>query len=164
MGCPRRIIPSSKRPSSWLAAPPLLPVHRGVRPASGSGKDGPLFAGAGGADGLGGAANMRRFWLTLAFACALAGCRQDMANQPKFKPLAENNFFPDGRRRARCRPIPSRAANCARTRCFSPAAVPMANSRPFFRSRSRNQPWNAVESATIYTVPSATGAQARAAG
>lgn len=28
---------------------------------------------------------------------ALAGCRQDMHNQPKFKPLRASEFFPDGR-------------------------------------------------------------------
>ncbi len=28
---------------------------------------------------------------------ALAGCRQDMHNQPKFKPLRENDFYADGR-------------------------------------------------------------------
>jgi mono/diheme cytochrome c family protein len=28
-------------------------------------------------------------------AAALAGCRQDMHDQPRFKPLAMNNFYPD---------------------------------------------------------------------
>jgi len=28
---------------------------------------------------------------------ALAGCRQDMQNQPKYKPLRASEFFPDGR-------------------------------------------------------------------
>ena len=27
----------------------------------------------------------------------LAGCRQDMQNQPKYKPLRASEFFPDGR-------------------------------------------------------------------
>ena len=31
------------------------------------------------------------------FVLALAGCRQDMHNQPKFKPLGASDFFPDGR-------------------------------------------------------------------
>lgn len=34
--------------------------------------------------------------LTLALI-VLAGCRQDMHDQPKFKPLAMNNFYPDQR-------------------------------------------------------------------
>jgi mono/diheme cytochrome c family protein len=33
----------------------------------------------------------------LAAAFALAGCRQDMQNQPKFIPLRSNDFFPDQR-------------------------------------------------------------------
>jgi mono/diheme cytochrome c family protein len=33
----------------------------------------------------------------LFFLLALAGCRQDMHNQPKFKPLRASAFFPDGR-------------------------------------------------------------------
>ncbi len=40
--------------------------------------------------------------LTLALA-ALAGCRQDMHNQPKYKPLRESDFFADGRS---ARPLP----------------------------------------------------------
>jgi hypothetical protein len=36
--------------------------------------------------------------MTIAFLLlALAGCRQDMHNQPKFKPLRMSEFFPDGR-------------------------------------------------------------------
>jgi hypothetical protein len=34
-------------------------------------------------------------WLSLVAVLALAGCRQDMHDQPKYKPLAESNFFPD---------------------------------------------------------------------
>ncbi len=35
----------------------------------------------------------------IVFACllALAGCRQEMANQPRYNPLASSDFFPDGR-------------------------------------------------------------------
>ncbi len=33
----------------------------------------------------------------LACAAALAGCRQDMHNQPRYKPLAGTDFFGDGR-------------------------------------------------------------------
>lgn len=33
----------------------------------------------------------------LAFAFALAGCRQDMQDQPRYKPLAATDFFGDGR-------------------------------------------------------------------
>lgn len=33
----------------------------------------------------------------LAGLCILAGCRQDMHNQPRYKPLAATNFFGDGR-------------------------------------------------------------------
>jgi mono/diheme cytochrome c family protein len=32
----------------------------------------------------------------LGFAFALSGCRRDMADQPRFKPLAANPFFADG--------------------------------------------------------------------
>jgi len=45
--------------------------------------------------------------LTLAAAMTLllaAGCRQDMHNQPKIKPLAENDFFADG---SGARPLPA---------------------------------------------------------
>lgn len=34
--------------------------------------------------------------LGLIAALALAGCRQDMYNQPRYKPLAQSEFFPDG--------------------------------------------------------------------
>jgi mono/diheme cytochrome c family protein len=37
----------------------------------------------------------RAFALMLVLA-ALAGCRQKMANQPRYDPLEESNFFPDG--------------------------------------------------------------------
>ena len=37
------------------------------------------------------------FLLTLAGLLLLAGCREDMHNQPKFIPLRENSFYPDGR-------------------------------------------------------------------
>ena len=40
--------------------------------------------------------------LTLALI-TLAGCRQDMHNQPKYKPLRESDFFADGRS---ARPLP----------------------------------------------------------
>lgn len=42
---------------------------------------------------------MRAFIVSLAFICLsfVAGCRQDMHNQPKFIPLRESEFFPDGR-------------------------------------------------------------------
>ena len=39
-------------------------------------------------------ARLRRFsWLALFLI--LAGCRQDMHDQPRFKPLAMNSFYPD---------------------------------------------------------------------
>ncbi len=39
-------------------------------------------------------ARLRRFsWLGLLLI--LAGCRQDMHDQPRFKPLAMNDFYPD---------------------------------------------------------------------
>ncbi len=49
------------------------------------------------------AAMKRKFraggWMLLAVAAALllAGCREDMHNQPKFIPLRENQFYGDGR-------------------------------------------------------------------
>jgi mono/diheme cytochrome c family protein len=42
--------------------------------------------------------------LMIAAACALTACRQDMHDQPKYKPLAASSFFPDGRS---ARPIPA---------------------------------------------------------
>lgn len=45
--------------------------------------------------------------LIVAIAAAVSfctACRQDMQNQPKYKPLGENRFFPDGRD---SRPIPA---------------------------------------------------------
>ena len=42
----------------------------------------------------------RRKWMLLGLAGALLGttaCRQDMHNQPRYKPLAATNFFGDGR-------------------------------------------------------------------
>src|SRR5258708_37261697 len=35
--------------------------------------------------------------LALCFACGLAGCQQDMARQPKQRPLSPTDFFGDGR-------------------------------------------------------------------
>jgi mono/diheme cytochrome c family protein len=35
--------------------------------------------------------------LALALVSLLAGCRQDMHNQPKYTPLRSSDFFPDGR-------------------------------------------------------------------
>src|SRR5438309_4463585 len=37
-------------------------------------------------------------------ATALAGCRQDMHNQPKYRPLRGSDFFADGRS---ARPLPA---------------------------------------------------------
>jgi len=34
-------------------------------------------------------------WLGLLAVLALLGCRQDMHDQPRFKPLAESDFYPD---------------------------------------------------------------------
>ena len=39
-------------------------------------------------------ARMREI-LGLTFVLALAGCRQDMHDQPRFKPLAKSDFYPD---------------------------------------------------------------------
>ena len=36
-------------------------------------------------------------WALVAGAFALAGCRQDMHNQPRYKPFAATDFFGDGR-------------------------------------------------------------------
>ncbi len=35
--------------------------------------------------------------IAVAFAAVLCGCRQDMHNQPRYKPFAGTNFFGDGR-------------------------------------------------------------------
>lgn len=42
-------------------------------------------------------AHSRKIWLVLAAALSLAGCRQDMHDQPRFKPLQESDFFADRR-------------------------------------------------------------------
>jgi len=40
--------------------------------------------------------SFRKMWpLALLAVLALAGCRQDMHDQPRFKPLAESDFYPD---------------------------------------------------------------------
>jgi mono/diheme cytochrome c family protein len=42
--------------------------------------------------------NLRKFsGLGLLAILALAGCRQDMHDQPRFKPLAKSDFYPDSR-------------------------------------------------------------------
>jgi len=40
---------------------------------------------------------MKGAGLALALVSLLAGCRQDMHNQPKYTPLRSSDFFPDGR-------------------------------------------------------------------
>jgi mono/diheme cytochrome c family protein len=45
-----------------------------------------------------------RTWSLAFLTMALCGCRQDMYNQPKAKPLSENSFFQDG---ASARSIPA---------------------------------------------------------
>jgi len=44
--------------------------------------------------------------VAVAFALAAAGCRQDMHNAPRYKPLAESDFFADG---SSARPLPAHA-------------------------------------------------------
>jgi mono/diheme cytochrome c family protein len=39
----------------------------------------------------------RSLLLALAVTAALTGCRQDMHDQPRYRPLADSSFFPDGR-------------------------------------------------------------------
>jgi len=39
----------------------------------------------------------RRIWLAACLPLLVAGCRQDMHDQPRYKPYAESNFFGDGR-------------------------------------------------------------------
>ena len=50
----------------------------------------------------------------LAFASALSGCRRDMADQPRFKPLAANPFFADGTADAASASAYARARRTAR--------------------------------------------------
>jgi mono/diheme cytochrome c family protein len=47
---------------------------------------------------------MSRVWPIVAVVVLCAGCRQDMFEQPKFKPLDESTFFTDGRS---ARPVPA---------------------------------------------------------
>ncbi len=47
---------------------------------------------------------MSRVLLVVVAAAALSGCRQDMFDQPKFRPLAASGFFTDGRS---ARPVPA---------------------------------------------------------
>ena len=52
-------------------------------------------------------------------ALMTAGCRQDMHDQPRIKPLAENTFFANGSRRASAARRHGRARpRCAPTACF----------------------------------------------
>ena len=51
---------------------------------------------------MSGPASRKRSWQNVAsisivtFAVLVAGCRQDMHNQPKYRPLRASSFFPDG--------------------------------------------------------------------
>ena len=49
---------------------------------------------------------MSRAWFLLLAVAGTVGCRQDMQDQPKYRPLAYSNFFADGRS---ARPIPAGA-------------------------------------------------------
>ncbi|HEX9799485.1 MAG TPA: cytochrome c [Thermoanaerobaculia bacterium] len=53
----------------------------------------------------------------LAFAAALAGCRQDMHDQPRIDPLAENRFFADG---SGARPLPAHTVARGQLRADGP--------------------------------------------
>src|SRR5690349_12806990 len=47
--------------------------------------------------------NLKSLWIALGALLVLGGCRQDMHDQPKFKPLAKSDFYPDLRS---ARPLP----------------------------------------------------------
>lgn len=51
---------------------------------------------------------MKQAGLALALLSLLAGCRQDMHNQPKYTPLRSSDFFPDGR--SARQPVPGTVA------------------------------------------------------
>jgi mono/diheme cytochrome c family protein len=48
--------------------------------------------------------NKPGIWAVLVALSFCTACRQDMQDQPKYKPLGENRFFPDGRN---SRPVPA---------------------------------------------------------
>ena len=77
--------------------------------------------------------------LLMLAALSLAACRRGMVDQQRLKPLAEENFFADGRGSR----VPPRAhrcarANCAKTNNSTPAKSATNSPRPF-RNRSRGR-------------------------
>ena len=97
-------------------------------------------------------------WLVLSrCAAAVAGCRQDMHNQPKYRPLRASAFFAERRRaRGRSSRARSRAARCRTTRRSSPArsAATLVNELPFAVDAGRSS--IAASSASTSTARRAT--------
>src|SRR5207302_1339357 len=84
-------------------ARPVLPVHHGPRPAIRPRGDARIPRRAG-AEGDFGGAGMTRASRALSLAAAVtllalltAGCQQQMAKQPSFRPLQQTAFYDDGR-------------------------------------------------------------------
>lgn len=69
---------------------------------------------------------------TLLLAMIAAGCRQDMHDQPRYKPLAASEFFPDGRS---ARPIPAGTV----------AIDELQNTDPFYTGYTGNDPANFMD-------------------
>src|SRR5262249_36870158 len=84
-------------PLRALVARPVLPLHRGRRPALRPRGDPPLSRTTRAPPSVRGGALMRALLIAALCAGLAAGCRQDMHNQPKIKAQAANPFFPDDR-------------------------------------------------------------------
>src|SRR5688572_20910141 len=46
---------------------------------------------------IGGRVALRLGWCIIMGICLIAGCRQDMHDQPRYEPLESSHFFDDGR-------------------------------------------------------------------
>ncbi len=95
-------------------------------------------------------------------AC-LTGCRQDMHNQPRYKPLAATTFSAMDVRRGRPSRIPSRAASCTWIRRVTRARRTGKTSTTS-RFRSREPMWRAEKSGSISIVRRVMDAWAMAQG
>ena len=76
----------------------------------------------------------------LLLTLALAGCQQEMADQPSYKPLRPAPFFADGRSERPWCPARSPADTCGPTLRYTPAERPGARRVPRSRRSNPNSP------------------------